>query len=127
LTDEELLLSFLSTITDGLHGQSLYPIESLKWLSVLHSQFVQAGLCTAKSLLWLENVIETGQLQLTNDNLQSVSPQASSCQFETILPVMIDPVVNSAPTPPAGNPDMIFKDSALNENPIPHYLVDNSI
>lgn len=74
LTNQELLLSCLSKISEGLHGQSIYPVETFKWMSVLHSQFVQAGLCTAQSLSQLESMTKREGLQSINE-----SPQSESC------------------------------------------------
>jgi hypothetical protein len=76
LTHEEVLLGCISKISDGLHEHSLYPIEKLKWLSTLRSQFVQSGLCTVESLARLESSIEEEELKQQNKGLSPTFPSS---------------------------------------------------
>lgn len=66
LTHEELLLSCLARVSNGMLGQALYPLEAVKWLSVIRSQFVQAELCTVQSVSRLENTM-TGETFESNE------------------------------------------------------------
>lgn len=58
LSHEELLLSCLTRVSNGILGQSLYPLEAVQWLSVIRSQFLQADLCTVESVSQLETIMK---------------------------------------------------------------------
>jgi hypothetical protein len=63
LTHDKELLSCLSIVSDGILRQSLYPLEAVKWLSVIRSQFVQAELCTVQSVARLESIMKEETLE----------------------------------------------------------------
>jgi hypothetical protein len=55
--------------------QSLYPLEAVKWLSVIRSQFVQAELCTVQSVSRLEKLMKEESIE------SNVIPQGGSIVF----------------------------------------------
>jgi hypothetical protein len=80
LTHEELLLSCLTKVSDGLLGQSLYPLEPVKWLSIIRSQFVQAELCTPESVLLLESIMKRETFE------SDVTPQGGTNMIFSLNP-----------------------------------------
>lgn len=110
LTHEKLLLSCLTRVSDGILRESLYPLEAVKWLHIIRSQFVHAELCTSQSASRLESILKGETLE------SNVTPQGGSIMIVSLNASdsqPIDPVARQDTPSPAQEPDCAFNEITM--------------